>query len=76
MSMADDDRTTLWISDDLWKELNSRKHRGDTFEDVIWRELDDDRDKGDDQEVVEADGSGERTYKAGEMVMRDAPDGS
>lgn len=36
-----DDRTTIWISDELWKELNSRKERGDSFEDVIWRALED-----------------------------------
>jgi len=73
--MAGDDRTTIWISDELWAELNARKDRGDTFEDVIWRELEDDRDDAD-QEDVEADGSGEASYTAGEMRMEDAPDGS
>ena len=32
-----DDRTTIWISDDLWEALNAKKKRGDSFEDVIWR---------------------------------------
>jgi len=31
--------TTIAISDDLWKELNHRKQRGDTFEDVLRRLL-------------------------------------
>lgn len=31
--------TTIQISDKLWKELNKRKKRGETFEDVIKREL-------------------------------------
>jgi predicted CopG family antitoxin len=35
-SIMADDRTTIWISDELWKELNQRKDRGDSFEDVIW----------------------------------------
>lgn len=76
MIMAGDDRTTIWISDELWAELNARKDRGDTFEDVIWRQLEDNRDDEDDQEDVEADGSGERTYKAGNDLMSEAPDSS
>ncbi len=31
--------TTIQISDELWKELNDKKKRGETFEDVIWREI-------------------------------------
>lgn len=73
-----DDRTTMQVSVESWQYINERKRPGESMDDVLRRELgiDDDRDKGDDQEGVEADGSGERTYKAGEMVMRDAPDGS
>lgn len=32
-----EDHTSIWVSDELWEELNSRKKRGDTFEDVIWK---------------------------------------
>ena len=35
-----DDHTSIWVSHELWAELNSRKQPGDTFEDVIWRLLD------------------------------------
>lgn len=36
--MADDDeKTTITVSVEAWKELNSMKGPGDTFEDVIWR---------------------------------------
>jgi len=34
-----DDRTTIWVSDDTWSKLNARKNRGDSFDDVIRREL-------------------------------------
>jgi predicted CopG family antitoxin len=29
--------TTIQVSDDLWENLNKRKKRGETFEDVINR---------------------------------------
>lgn len=29
--------TTIQISDELWEELNKKKERGETFEDVIWK---------------------------------------
>lgn len=32
-----EDHTSIWVSDELWEELNRRKKRGDTFEDVIWQ---------------------------------------
>ena len=31
--------TTISISDELWQELNARKQRGETFEDVIKKAL-------------------------------------
>lgn len=31
-----EDRTNISVSDELWEELNGRKSRGDSFEDVIW----------------------------------------
>jgi len=31
--------TTIQISDELWEELNKRKKRGETFEDVLWMAL-------------------------------------
>lgn len=34
------DGTTIWVSDELWEELNRRKKRGDSFQDVILRLLD------------------------------------
>jgi len=73
-----EDTTTVQVSVDTWQYLNRRKGPGDTMDDVIRRELglDDDRDDEDDQEDVEADGSGELSYKAGNTIMDDAPDGS
>jgi len=73
-----EDTTTVQVSVETWQYLNRQKRPGESMDDVLCRELglDDDRDDGDDQEDVEADGSGERTYKAGEMVMQDAPDDS
>jgi len=33
-------KTTIQISDELWKKLNSmKKLRGETFEDIIWKYL-------------------------------------
>lgn len=35
--MDGESKTTIQVSGDLWKELNSRKQEpGDTFEEVIW----------------------------------------
>lgn len=51
MSGEDGGRTTIWVSDELWAELNQRKNRGDTFEDVIWRLLED--DQAEDGEVAD-----------------------
>lgn len=70
-----DDRTTMQVSVDCWQYINERKRPGESMDDVLRRELgiDDDRDEGDDQEDVEADGSGEPSYKAAETVMQDAP---
>lgn len=31
--------TTIQISDELWQDLNARKQRGETFEDVIRKAL-------------------------------------
>lgn len=31
--------TTIQISDELWEELNKKKKKGETFEDVIWKEM-------------------------------------
>lgn len=42
-----DDRTSIWVSDELWRELHTRKDRGDSFEDVIWRVLDDEGEQTD-----------------------------
>jgi len=30
---------TIQISDELWEELNKKKKKGETFEDVIWKEI-------------------------------------
>jgi len=34
-TMKDRGKTTIQISDVLWKKLNKRKSKGETFEDVI-----------------------------------------
>jgi len=69
-----DDRTTMQVSVDCWQYINERKRPGESMDDVLRRELGIDGDR--DEEKVETDGSGEPSYKAGEMIMHDAPDGS
>jgi len=73
-----DDRTTVQVSTEVWQYLNRQKQPGESMDDVLRRELEigDDREGEADQEDVEADGSGERTYKAGEMRIDEAPDKS
>jgi hypothetical protein len=34
------DRTTITVSDEVWRHLNAMKGRGDSFDDVLRRELD------------------------------------
>ena len=38
------DTTTIEVKDETWKQLNMRKDRGDSFDDVIQRLLENDED--------------------------------
>ena len=40
--MPDDDRTSIQISRETWRDLNQRKEPGDSFDDVIQRVLSED----------------------------------
>lgn len=63
-----EDRTTIQVSSEVWRWLNSKKEPGESFDAVIKRELGIDNDSED----VEADGSGEETYQAGDTVLDDS----
>jgi predicted CopG family antitoxin len=44
--MGEDDTTTVKLKRDTWKELNSKKEPGDSFDDVIRRLLNETDDEG------------------------------
>lgn len=46
LSIESESKTTIQISGELWKELNSRKEEpGDTFEEIIWDLVEDDSER-------------------------------
>jgi len=77
-----ENRTTVQVSVKTWQYLNSRKHPGESMDEVLQRELgiEDDRDE---QQNSEADGGDPRIppdadtdYSGIDSGLDDAPDSS